>query len=314
MYIDEVNILGERDTVDDRLKRFAILKSEANRVREKDKKVIRNLFNNFYHKKLTIGMGFQRAYGSILSGDYFDLIKLPDENYLFVFADISGHGLPAYTTLIRLRSAITIAVKDMKGVYNKTGVLNSDFLVHEIRANFTDIMDASGSDDFACINFTFICNEGDTFHLKFYNCSMLFPIVVKKPEQSVPEIVNLNYETGEWVPKKGYLLGSSLRVLQRSDYFDLPFCKYTLHEGDAILFYSDGITEAYDHAGKSDEFGDSRVESILAENIHLHPQKVVDKLFNSVYDFIGHPEQQKDDMTAVLINFPVGESKKTAQE
>ena len=156
MYIDDINIPGETDTVEDKLQRFDILKAEANTVRNKDKTILRSLFKNFYNKQLSIGIGFQRAYGSILSGDYFDLIKLPDDNYLFVFADISGHGLPAYTTLIRLRSAVTIAVKRIGRIYKRVGGIDSNFLVRDICTKFTDIMDESNTNDFASVNFTFI--------------------------------------------------------------------------------------------------------------------------------------------------------------
>jgi hypothetical protein len=43
--------------VDRDLSLFEMLKSEANTVRDKDKILIRNLFKNFYHKKLRVGIG-----------------------------------------------------------------------------------------------------------------------------------------------------------------------------------------------------------------------------------------------------------------
>ena len=203
----------------DKLRQFEILAAEANTVREKDKVLVRGLFRNFYHKRLNVGIGFQRAYGAILSGDYFDLIKLPDGNYLFVFADISGHGLPAYTTLIRLRSAITMAIQESKRIFRKTDTIDTDFLVKDISSKFTDIMDESNSHDFACVNFTFIYNEHDKFHLKFYNRSMLFPIVVRKFNGKIVDIYNLNIEDKGWFPVKGHLLGSDVRKLITDSYF-----------------------------------------------------------------------------------------------
>lgn len=283
---------------------FEMLKSEANTVRDKDKILIRNLFKNFYNKNLRVGIGFQRSYGSILAGDYFDLIKLPNDSYLFIFADISGHGLPAYTTLIRLRSAITIALKNMRRTYQATGLIDTDFLIKDISILFTDIMDESNSDDFACVNFTFIRSEDDKFHLKFYNRSMLFPIVVRKFKNEIQGIYNLNYEEKGWSPQKGFLLGSDLRKLLGDKYLHTPPCEFTLYEGDVILFYSDGITEAYNHINPLGEFGDDRLKSILLENIDLPPQLIINLIFDAVYEYIGQPENQKDDMTAVLINFP----------
>src|SRR4030042_217177 len=105
----------------DKRKQFEILDAEASSIRERDKVLVKSLFQNFYNKELNVGIGFQRAYGSILSGDYFDLIQLPDGKYLFIFADMSGHGLPAYTNLVRLRSAITISISEARRIYKQSG-------------------------------------------------------------------------------------------------------------------------------------------------------------------------------------------------
>ncbi len=312
MFIDKINISGENGSIEDRLNRYEILKAEANTVRENDKILIRSLFRNFYNKQLRVGIGFQRAYGSILSGDYFDLIKLPDDNYLFVFADISGHGLPAYTTLIRLRSAITIAIKRSRRIFEKTGTLNQKFLIRDLCTKFTDIMDESNSDDFACVNFTFITNDDNKYRLSFFNRSMLFPIIIRSRDESGIEIINLNRRYGDWEPKAGCILGSDLRKLIPDEYLETPVCEFTISESDSVLFYSDGIIEAYNpsrsrknspHEG-GQEFGEKRVEDILMNSHKKHPQEVINSLFQSVYRFIGNPEMQEDDMTAVLIDFP----------
>jgi hypothetical protein len=295
---------GISDSDREKLRQFEILAAEANTVRDKDKILVRGLFRNFYNKRLNVGIGFQRAYGSILPGDYFDLIKLPDGNYLFIFADISGHGLPAYTTLIRLRSAITMAIRETTKIFKKMDTINSDFLVSDISTKFTDIMDESNSHDFACVNFTFIYNEDDKFHLKFYNRSMLFPIVVRKFKNSIVDIYNLNNKDKGWVPLKGHLLGSDVRKLLDSGYLVTPSCSFTLYEGDSILFYSDGIVEACGNEGSQQEFGEQRLIDILSEYCPLTPQVVINLLFESVYGFIGDPKFQKDDMTAILIDFP----------
>lgn len=312
MFIDKINISGENGSIEDKLNRYEILKAEANTVRENDKVLIKSLFRNFYNKQLRVGIGFQRAYGSILSGDYFDLIKLPDNNYLFVFADISGHGLPAYTTLIRLRSAITIAIKRSRRIFEKTGSMNQKFLIQDICTKFTDIMDESNSDDFACVNFTFITNDDNRYRLRFFNRSMLFPMIIRNNEKSGIEILNLNKKHREWNPRMGSILGSDLRKLISDVYLETPVCEFTISELDSVFFFSDGITEAYGPSGESndsivagqEEFGEKRVENILMNSHRNHPQEIINGLFQNVYRFIGNPEMQEDDMTAVLIDFP----------
>ena len=287
-----------------RLKKYNTVKAEASLVREKDKVNVRSLFHDFYHNKLDVGIGYQRAYGSMLTGDYFDLIRLPDSSHLFVFADISGHGLPAYTTLIRLRSAISVAVKNLKKNYIKNSRVDAAYLIQDIVEKFTDIMEDANTNDFACVNFTVISEEEDHFRLKFYNRSMLFPIVIRNEENDI-KLINLNNKYLDWIPNKGFSLGIEFKELVGQEYNHTPECEFILKEGDSLLYYSDGIIEAYPDGTQDEEFGEHRLEKALIENAGLFPQLIVENLIRTVYDYIVSPIQQKDDMTAVMIDFPV---------
>ena len=288
----------------EKIRQLGVLEAEAETIRERDKVLVRGLFRNFYGKQLKVGIGFTRAWGAILSGDYFDLIHLPDGNYLFVFADISGHGLPAYTNLVRLRSAITIATKRAGVIYNETGGIDFDYLVRDIVAMFTDVMEEAESHDFACVIFTFIYNEGDKFHLKFYNRSMLFPVVIRKFMGKVLDVYNLNCEDKGWFPNKANFLSCDVRAMLGDQYYVTPSCTFTIYEGDTILYFSDGIIESCHSQRPNEEFGEERLIQKLLENINYDPQAVIYDIFNAVYEFIGRKENQKDDMTAVLIDFP----------
>ena len=289
----------------ERLYKYEIFRAEANQVRIKDKKQIRELFRQFRPRDLLIGIGFQRAYGSILSGDYFDLFRLSDRNFLFVFADISGHGLPAYTTLIRLKSAIITAVMEMEGIFNRTGILDYSYLIRSITIKFTDIMDMSNSSDFASVNFIFFEENNGQIRLRFFNRSMLFPIVVQRSESGI-NVCNLNYPGDQWKPEKGYLMGSDIKnLIDLETYYHTPECCFDLNQGDQVLFYTDGITEAFDFNNEKSQYGEARLEQKMLEMCDLPPQLIINSIFDTVYDFIGSHEYQKDDMTAVLIDLPL---------
>jgi len=289
----------------ERMRKYEIFRSEANQVRIKDKKQIRELFRQFRPTDLLIGVGFQRSYGSILSGDYFDLFRLSDRNFLFVFADISGHGLPAYTTLIRLKSAIITAVKEMESIFHRTGILDYPYLVRSINIKFTDIMDMSNSNDFASVNFVFFEDHKGFIRLRFFNRSMLFPIVIKRNGSS-HEACDLNFPAHNWNPEKGYLMGSDIKSLLNIEaYYYTPECCFDLNQGDQILFYTDGITEAFDGLTGKKQYGEERLKQKFLEMHDLPPQLIINNIFDSVYEFIGSHEKQKDDMTAVLIDLPL---------
>jgi len=298
-------VLNTTDDYLEKIRKYEIFRHEANHVREKDKKLIRDLFKSFSHSDLKIGIGFQRAYGSIISGDYFDLFKLSDNNFLFIFADISGHGLPAYTTLIRLRSAVILAVKEMESIHERTGSIDYAYLIKSIAIKFTDIMDMSNSNDFASVNFVFVEDKNGSLKLRFFNRSMLFPIIVRRSKDGIQSF-DLNNKYDNWNPEKGYLLGSDIKnLITPESYYHTPECCFNIFQGDMIFFFTDGITEAFDYETEKKQYGEERLRQKLIELADFPPQLVVNSIFDSVYEFIGKHEYQKDDMTAVLIDLPV---------
>ena len=289
----------------EKIRKYEIFRHEANNVREKDKKIIRDFFKSFGRGgDIKVGVGFQRAYGSILSGDHFDLFKLTDKIFLFIFADMSGHGLPAYTTLIKLRSAIILAVKENESILKSTGLVNYSSIVRNIAVKFIDIMDLSDSNDFAAVNFVFVENQSDCLKFRFYNRSMLFPIVIRRHKDQIITF-NLNNQYDIWQPNKGYLLSNNIKNLVNDEsYYDTPESCFDIYQGDMIFFYSDGITEAFDSEDEDKQYGEERLVQKLVESSDLPPQLVINNIFDSVYEFIGKHEHQIDDMTAVLIDLP----------
>lgn len=299
----ESSVVAEQ--ISEMVRQHRILTDEAETVRDNDRVIIRNMFKNFYGRQLNVGIGFQRAYGSILSGDYFELFILPDGNYLFVFGDISGHGLPAYTTLIRLRSSIILAIKDTELIFRKNGSIDAETLMRDIGTKFTDIMDVSASVDFASVIFTFIRSEGDKYHLRFFSRGMYLPLVVRKFRNTFKDVYDLNETEKGWYPRKGPLLGSELRRIIPERYDIYNSCEFVLYEGDCILYYTDGIIEAHRHGDPDDNYGVDRLKQFMVDHLHLFPQAFINLLYTEVYDFIGDQRFQSDDMTAVLIDFPL---------
>lgn len=289
----------EEMNLDEQLRRFELLSQEANEVRARDQGIVESLLTEFYDSRLSVGFGFQRAHGAILSGDYFNLVRLPDNNFLFFIADVSGHGLPAYTTMVRLRSAITVSLKELHFIYHQTGVLNYDYMIQDIADKFTDIMEVSNSDDFALVNFVFFTHDSNRIRLQFYNRGMLFPLLLNRSKGFA---MDLNYPSDDWMPEKGHMLSTHMRALTGDEYYFTPSTTLCLEEGDGLFFYTDGITEAY-NPQLNEEFGVDRVSQLLLSENTLSPQELLNTLFRNIFTFLGEPWNQKDDMTGVLLDF-----------
>jgi hypothetical protein len=134
---------------------------------------------------------------------------------------------------------------------------------------------------------------------------MLFPIIVRRCKNKT-ESFNLNNAQKGWKPEKGYLLGSDIKNLITDElYYYTPECCFEIRQGDMIFFFTDGITEALDFETERKQYGEERLEQKLIELSHFPPQLIINSIFDSVYEYIGKHEYQKDDMTALLLDLPM---------
>jgi len=95
----------------------------------------------------------------------------------------------------------------------------------------------------------------------------------------------------------GMVLGLNLdrgeRFAQYLEELILP-----ISTGDLFFFFTDGVSEAMDAEGEC--FGESRLGALLAENAHLTPEGLRNRLVEEVATFVkGQP--QHDDITMVIL-------------
>jgi sigma-B regulation protein RsbU (phosphoserine phosphatase) len=73
-----------------------------------------------------------------------------------------------------------------------------------------------------------------------------------------------------------------------------------LQDGDVLVVFSDGVTEAFNAAGE--EFGESRLLECLAENRGSEPAELLHKILSAVQRFAGGAAQS-DDVTALVLKY-----------
>jgi serine/threonine protein phosphatase PrpC len=71
-----------------------------------------------------------------------------------------------------------------------------------------------------------------------------------------------------------------------------------LNDGDVIVLYTDGITEAMNAA--SDLFGDARLGRLVEEHGHLESGELRERILREIEAFVGGADQH-DDMTMILM-------------
>jgi sigma-B regulation protein RsbU (phosphoserine phosphatase) len=77
----------------------------------------------------------------------------------------------------------------------------------------------------------------------------------------------------------------------------------SLAEGDQLVLYTDGVTEAFNAA--ADMYGESRLRDLLAAPDRIDAASRVEQVFADVVAFAaGHP--QSDDITVAVLNITSG--------
>ncbi len=201
-----------------------------------------------------------------VGGDFYDIIPQDDNRLGLVIADVADKGMPAalYMTVTRtLIRAVT------HGRTSPADVLR--------RVNNLLAMDAQNG-MFITVFFAILDLESGT--VTFANAGHNKPML-------------LRHDSGETeILPKG---GMALAVLE-----DIDLQDHTLHlqEGDCLLCYTDGVTEAF--SPNEEMFGEDHLQTLLASLQGQTIHDTLDAIVKVVTDFRGEREIS-DDVTLLGI-------------
>ncbi len=202
---------------------------------------------------------------SAVGGDYYDVLVYPNGNWLFVIADVSGHGVPAALVAAMLKTLIRQFVRQGRRAQAIAELLNAELepLVgteHFITCLFAEYRPQTG--DFLYVN----CGHepGLCLRVKDRALEMLSPT------------------------------GLPLAVEERAAWE----CRSVrLHEGDRVYLFTDGLIEAPGPA--EDLLGRERLVEFIRATAGTTPSAQVEAVLRNVRDFAGD-RPFSDDVTMVI--------------
>jgi phosphoserine phosphatase RsbU/P len=164
-----------------------------------------------------------------VGGDFYDVFQLPGDRLGLVIADVADKGMPAalFMTLIR-----TLVRATVQGIDSPSGVLE--------RVN--DVLVPDARDSLFVTIFYAVLDLG-TGQLNYANAGQNPPYLVRGPASEIERLV-----------KGGMALGimEGNRVEERT---------VTINPGDALILYTDGVTEAFSPAG--DMYGEEGLKKTV---------------------------------------------------
>ncbi len=210
-----------------------------------------------------------------VGGDLYDFLKLPDGRIGIGVADVSGKGVPAALYMTLTKGLLASVTKNS----SKLGPV-----VEEVNRHLHGV---TRKKVFVTMALGFLDAEK---HLLQCVRAGHNPMVWRQRSKNMTTLVTPG----------GMGLGITASNVFRTQ---LKVQELELSDGDAVVFYSDGITEAMNRS--LEQFGEQRLMDAVDRTDTLDATAAHDSILNEVRDFLDgvHPQ---DDMTLVVLR--VGES------
>ena len=205
-----------------------------------------------------------------VGGDLFDFIQLPDGRWSIGVGDVSGKGVHAALYMTLTKGLLVATTQDSSDLLEIVGNVNGH--VHAATEKKTFVTLAMGAFDPETLWFDHV-RAGHN------------PIVWRRVAQGETSLLN--------APGLGLGIVSD-RLFRRS----LKLDRLQLSTGDALVFYSDGVTEAMN--AEQEQFGEARLMRAVEEADGLDAGAVREWILKGVREFLNGIAPQ-DDMTIVVL-------------
>ena len=213
----------------------------------------------------------------VVSGDYYDFIRLSPTRLAIVVADISGKGISAALLMASVQAALRSDVLRPRG--KRPGANHSKLNTAEIVSHLNRHLFRNTSDERYATMFLAVY-DAETHRLTYTNAGHLPP---------------------------AYICGDRVQTLETGGmvvglFNDVPYEQATLElsPGGLLIAYSDGLIEPENVYGE--EFGSERLVEIAKSHQDASPHHVAEAVVRAVEEWSGSPEQA-DDMTVIVARF-----------
>jgi len=213
----------------------------------------------------------------VVSGDYYDFIRISPTRLAIALADISGKGISAALLMANVQAALRSDVLRYRN--GQPGIHREQIDTAEIVSHLNLHLFRNTSDERYATCF-FGVYDSDTRQLHYTNAGHLPPI---------------------------YVCGGTVRRLETGGmvvglFNDVPFQQgaVEIEHGGMLVAYSDGLIEPENVYGE--EFGTTRLVDVATRNKDSSSHTIAEALMHAAEEWSGSPEQA-DDMTVIVMRF-----------
>lgn len=203
-----------------------------------------------------------------IGGDFFDCYQLPNDQYGFLIADVTGHGIPAALVMSMAKMIFSIYAPR----FNSTSEMftSVNIQMHGV------LLDTQYITSF----FVIYNNQTKTIH--YSNAGHTRALYYRSSKKQVLAL-----------DAKGYFIGLSTDTKYEEKIL-------SIEPGDKLLLYTDGITEIKNYDGE--EFGEHRLAQYLSDKNYIKGDNFCNELLQNVQSF-APLENRVDDIAVLNIDF-----------
>jgi sigma-B regulation protein RsbU (phosphoserine phosphatase) len=201
-----------------------------------------------------------------VGGDLYEVMPIANDRVAVVIGDVSGKGIPAALFMAVTTTLVRVAAQQFERPEEILSRVNEGLIVHNPRGMFVTLF---------CAIF-----EPRTRNVNCASCGHPSPVLLRSGEAP-----SLPFRSA------GLAAGIMADI-------EIPSQSLDLKTGDAFVFYTDGVTEAFDAQEK--QFGEHRLLACLADMPGHSAQDALNTILAAVRQHAGDA-MQSDDITIVAV-------------
>jgi sigma-B regulation protein RsbU (phosphoserine phosphatase) len=239
-----------------------------------------------------------------VAGDYYDYVEVAPGLVAFTLGDVSGKGLSASLVMSNLQAALRAQVaiiSERMSAAGRGAALSSAALAGADGAAAAELQcGVTGAGEGGAVSKMTESINGQLCRATDANrFATLFLALYDDRERSL-RYTNAGHNAPLLVRADGSVerLWAGGTVLGAFDFARFEEGRAQLSEGDLLVVYSDGITEAQDASGE--EYGEERLATLVAERRHETVENIRRDIFDDIDRWSGGAERG-DDQTLVIL-------------
>lgn len=201
-----------------------------------------------------------------VSGDYYDVLQVDEENLGIVMCDVAGKGVPAALVMVMIHSILHLISSPKRDV---------SAILTWINRGLSGQIDL---DHYATMSYLRLNTVERSVT---YSNAAHHPLMIVRPGQK--EIEQLDTE------------GLPVGIEKDTVY---PQKRIRLSPGDVLCLYTDGIIEAMNDDGE--QFTVERLARLVRNNASLDAEQITATVQNTLDEFVGNARQHDDQTLLVL--------------